>query len=134
MSGRRPNCCPIAFRLISWIHCPLWSVFIHRLRKLITAVEGHYRLFGPERIPGPPAGGERRRAPPGEAAGALSCAGPPHRPGTAADRLDACARRDSRAEPARTRGGNPPGRAERGGPGRAPLAPSHPPAGVVRPL
>src|SRR6266851_2486109 len=42
MFGRRPNCCPIAFRLISWIHCPLWSVFIHRLRKLITAVEGHY--------------------------------------------------------------------------------------------
>ncbi len=42
MSGRRPNCCPIAFRLISWIRCPLWSVFIHRLRKFITAVEGHY--------------------------------------------------------------------------------------------
>src|SRR5215813_1033133 len=46
MSGRRPNCCPIAFRLISWIHCPLWSVFIHRLRKLITAVEGHYQFLG----------------------------------------------------------------------------------------
>jgi hypothetical protein len=24
---------------------PIWSVFTHRLRKLITAVEGHYRLF-----------------------------------------------------------------------------------------
>src|SRR4029450_6346602 len=45
MSGRRPNCCPSAFRLISWIHCPLWSVFIHRLRKLITAVEGHYLIL-----------------------------------------------------------------------------------------
>src|SRR5215470_11213151 len=42
MSGRRPNCCLFAFRLTSWIHCPIWSVFIHRLRKLITAVEGHY--------------------------------------------------------------------------------------------
>ena len=42
MSGQRPNCCPIAFPLNSSIHCPIWSVFIHRLTKLITAVEGHY--------------------------------------------------------------------------------------------
>src|SRR5437016_6441679 len=30
-----------------------------------------FRLFGAERIPGPPVGGERRRAPPRQAAGAL---------------------------------------------------------------
>ena len=42
MSGRRLNCCPIPFRLTSWIPYPIWSVFTHRLRKLITAVEGHY--------------------------------------------------------------------------------------------
>ena len=45
MSGRRPNCCLIAFRLTSWIHCPIQSVFIPRLRKLITAVEGHCHSF-----------------------------------------------------------------------------------------
>src|SRR5262252_10551753 len=51
MSGRRPNCCLFAFRLTSWIHCPIWSVFIHRSRKLITAVEGHYRYL-PRGLPG----------------------------------------------------------------------------------
>src|SRR5262249_668598 len=33
---------PIAFRLTSWMPYPTWSVFTHHLRKLITAVEGHY--------------------------------------------------------------------------------------------
>src|SRR6186713_1438250 len=42
MSGRRLSCCRIAFRLTSWMPYPIWSVFTHRLRKLITAVEGHY--------------------------------------------------------------------------------------------
>src|SRR5262249_34547903 len=42
MSGRRLNCCPIGFRLTSWMPYPIWSVFIHHLRKFITAVEGHY--------------------------------------------------------------------------------------------
>src|SRR6266487_4511005 len=42
MSGRRLHYCPIAFRLTSWIPYPIWSVFTHRLRKRITAVEGHY--------------------------------------------------------------------------------------------
>src|ERR671932_1289311 len=51
MSRRRPNYCLVAFRLTSWIHCPIWSVFIHPLRKLITAVEGHYRLIGHELLP-----------------------------------------------------------------------------------
>src|SRR5215471_5910455 len=44
MSGRRLNCCPIAFRLTSWIPYPIWSGFTRRLRKLITAVKGHYPL------------------------------------------------------------------------------------------
>ena len=60
--------------------------------------------------------------------------GPAHRPGPAAHRLDACPRRNPSAEPARTRGGNAPGRLERGGDGRARLAPSGAPAGVVRAL
>src|SRR5688500_12812396 len=46
MSGRRRNCCPIAFRLTSWMPYPIWSVFTHRLRNLITAVEGHYPIPG----------------------------------------------------------------------------------------
>src|ERR687886_608177 len=25
--------------------CPIWSVFTHRLKKLITAVEGHYPII-----------------------------------------------------------------------------------------
>src|SRR5215471_15894660 len=47
MSGRRLNCCPIAFRLTSWIPYPIWSVFTRRLRKLITAVKGHYPEYHP---------------------------------------------------------------------------------------
>src|SRR5919202_5549568 len=50
MSGRRPNYCLVAFRFTSWIHCPIWSVFIHPLRKLITAVEGHYPVSWRNRI------------------------------------------------------------------------------------
>jgi len=50
------------------------------------------------------------------------------------NRLDACPRRDPCAEPARTGGGNSPGRVERGGRGRARLAPGRDPAGVVRAL
>src|SRR5215471_2199634 len=46
MSGRRLNCYPIAFRLTSWMPCPIWSVFTHRLRKLLTAIEGHYPIGG----------------------------------------------------------------------------------------
>ena len=69
-----------------------------------------------------------------EAARALSGAGPGSTPGAAAHRLDACARRDPRAQSARTGGGNPPGRLKRGGDGRARLAPSAHPAGVVRAL
>src|SRR5262249_55416186 len=93
-----------------------------------------FRLFGPERMPGPPAGGGRPRTPPRQAAGARPGPGPAPRRGPAAHRLDACPRRDPGAEPARTRGGNAPGRLERGGDGRARLAPSGDPAGVVRAL
>jgi len=50
------------------------------------------------------------------------------------DKLDARPRRDPWAQPARTRGGNPPGRVECGGHGGARLAASHHPAGVVRAL
>jgi len=65
-----------------------------------------FRLFDPERIPGPPAGGERRRAPPRQAAGALPCPRSAQGPGAAAHRLHTRARRCPGAQPARTRGGN----------------------------
>src|SRR5262249_35669114 len=77
------------------------------------------RLSGRERIPRAPPGGERRRAPPRQAARALPDPGPAHGPGTAAHRLDARARGDPCPQSPRTRGRNTAGRAECRRPGRA---------------
>src|SRR6516165_6658238 len=48
------------------------------------------RLFSPERVPGPPAGGQGRRGAAGEAAGAVSRAGSPQGPWAATHRLHSC--------------------------------------------
>src|SRR5262249_8639487 len=61
------------------------------------------RLFGAERLPGAPARGQCRRVAPRQAASALPGAGAADGPGPAAHRLDARPRRDSRAQPTRTR-------------------------------
>src|SRR5687768_15966193 len=45
MSGRRRNCCPIPFRLTSWMPYPIWSVFTRRLRRLITREQGHHPIY-----------------------------------------------------------------------------------------
>ena len=73
-------------------------------------------------------------AAPRQAAGAVPGAGAAHRPGPAAHRLDPRARCGPRPQPARTRRGNPPRRAQRAGHRRTRLAPSREPAGVVRAL